>query len=190
MERRSTWKHFKILLMYACIGACVYLFECMGLLAGIQCTTCMELKRKVCVFHYPAVRFLTTLLSSGLSEEQSFLSVSQSVFGEMIVGFRERAALFGQEQARIALFPFIIVLLLSPPNILLFHLLSFCPFLPYSSFPLFPLFSFSFLPCPSPPPSFSPPPTSLSPSVSPSPDWGSVLLVRQPMCLSVCVRER
>ena len=89
------------------------------------------------VFHYPAARFLTTLLSSGLSEEQSFLSVSQSVFGEMIVGFRERAALFGQEQARIALFPFIIILLLSPPNILLYHLLSFCPFLPLSSLSLF-----------------------------------------------------
>lgn len=135
-----------------------------GQLTRIRCTTYMELKRKVCVFHYPAARFLTTLLSSGLSEEQSFLSVSQSVFGEMIVGFRERAALFGQKQARIALFPFIIILLLSPPNILLYHLLSFCPFLPYSSFPLFPLFSFSSLPCPSPPPStcFSSPNLSLS----------------------------
>ena len=61
--------------------------------------------KEKCVFHYPAAaaaaaRFLTTLLSSGLSEEQSFLSVSQSVFGEMIVGFRERAALFGQEASK------------------------------------------------------------------------------------------
>lgn len=88
----------------------------------------------VCVFHYPAARFLTSLFS-GPSEEQSFLSVSQSVFGEMIVGFRERAALFGKEQARIALFPFIIILFLSPPNILLYYLFSFCPFLPYFSSP-------------------------------------------------------
>lgn len=103
----------------------------------------------VCVFHYPAARFLTSLFS-GPSEEQSFLSVSQSVFGEMIVGFRERVALFGKEQARIALFPFIIILFLSPPNILLYYLFSFCPFLPYfSSPPSFP-FSFSFRSCPSP----------------------------------------
>lgn len=88
----------------------------------------------VCVFHYPAARFLTSLFS-GPSEEQSFLSVSQSVFGEMIVGFRERAALFGKEQARMALFPFIIILFLSPPNILLYYLFSFCPFLPYFSSP-------------------------------------------------------
>lgn len=88
----------------------------------------------VCVFHYPAARFLTSLFS-GPSEEQSFLSVSQSVFGEMIVGFRERVALFGKEQARIALFPFIIILFLSPPNILLYYLFSFCPFLPYFSSP-------------------------------------------------------
>lgn len=143
----------------------------------------------VCVFHYPAARFLTSLFS-GPSEEHSFLSVSQSVFGEMIVGFRERAALFGKEQARIALFPFIIILFLSPPNILLYYLFSFCPFLPYfSSPPLFPFLLFiPVLPIPTPSARFSSP--ILTPSVSPSPDWGSVLLVRQPMCLSVCVRER
>lgn len=165
----------------------------MGLLTRIQHTRCMQLcvweRENESVFPYPAARFLTSLLSSGLSEEQSFLSVSQSVFGEMIVGFRERAALFGQEQARIALFPFIIILLLSPPNILLCHLLSFCPFLPQSSFPLFPFLLFiTALHVPTPSTCFSSP--NLSPSVSASPDWGSVLLVRQPMCLSVCVRER
>lgn len=139
--------------MCACISGCVYLGECMGLLTRIWCTRWMTLKKKVCVFHYPADRFLTTFLTSGLSEEQSFLSVSQSVFGEMIVGFRERVALFGQEQARIAQFPFIITLLLSPPNILPYHLLSFCPFLPYSLFPLFPLSPFHSCLASSPPPS-------------------------------------
>lgn len=117
-----------------------------GLLARIHCARWMcvrdrELEKEreilyvcVCVFHYPAARFLTSLFS-GPSEEQSFLSVSQSVFGEMIVGFSERVALFGKEQARIALFPFIIILFLSPPNILLYYLFSFCPFLPYFSSP-------------------------------------------------------
>lgn len=93
----------------------------------------------------------SSLFFSGFSEEQSFLFVSQSVFGEMIVDFRERVALFGKEQARIALFPFIIILLLSPPNILSHHLLFFCPVLPCSPSPLFPfLHFFSALPTPSP----------------------------------------
>lgn len=151
-----------ILRFCLCVQCMCLSRECMGLLTRIQWIRCKKLRFK-CV---PAARFLTTLLSSGLSEEQSFLSVSQSVFGEMIVGFRERAALFGQEQARIALFPFITILLLSPPNILL---LSFCPFLPYSSLPLFLFLLFiPASPVPTPGTRFSSP--NLSPSVSPSPD--------------------
>lgn len=89
----GTWKHFKISLMHACIGAVSFPKSVRGLVTRIQCTrwiSCVRVCLRgvgVCVFYYPAARFLTSLLSSGLSEEQSFLSVSQSVFGEMIVGF-------------------------------------------------------------------------------------------------------
>lgn len=146
---------------------------------------------KVCVCFIPRKQGSSPLSSSLLPQRSSHFS--QSVFGEIIVGFRERVALFGQEQARIGPFPFIILLLQSPPNILLCHLFSFCPFLHYSSFPTF-FFAFllphSRLAPTHPSHLLLTPPQTSPPSVSPSPDWGSVLLVRQPMCLSVCVRER
>lgn len=192
MEPRSTWKHFKSLLMHACVSVHTLSLKCMGVLTRIPCTrwmncVCLRGIKEVCVSLPSSQVPRVSLFSSCLSEEQSFLSVSQSVFGEMIVGFREREALFGQEQARIALFPFIIILLLSPPNILLYNLLSLCPLLPYCSL----THSFLFipvLPIPKPSTHFSSPRPFFP--VSPSPDWGSVLLVRQPMCPSVCVRER
>lgn len=140
-----------------------------------------EWTRIVCVFDYPAD---FSPLFAGLSEEQSFLFVSLSVFGEMIVGFKERVALFGKEQTRIALFPFIIILLLSPLNILLYHPLSFCPFLPYSPSPLFP-----FLLSASPPPPLMLHLLFLCFLFSTT-NCAGALLVKQPMCLSGYVRER
>lgn len=49
-------------------------------------------KKKVYVFCYPAAMFLTTHLSQGLSKEQSFLSVSQSVLGEITARFRRKSS--------------------------------------------------------------------------------------------------
>ena len=152
-------------------------------------SVCVFEKVRKCACFITRQTVFSPLFFSGLSEEQSFLFVSQSMFGEMIVGFRESMALFGKEQARIARFPFIIILLLSPLNILLYHLLSFCPFLPYFPSSLFPfLLFFSVLLIPTPSTYISSP--ILSSLCFPAPDWGGVLLVRQPMCLSVCVRER
>lgn len=130
-------------------------------------------------------RLFTARRCFGPSEEQRVLAVTQSLtfranYSEVL---RKKKSFVCARKARIAHFPFIISLSLSPPNIPLNHLLSFCPFLrhlvPHShSHPIF----FSFLPHPTHTQTHAPslPPSLPTPDLSlcfPSLDWGSVLLV-------------